>query len=216
MNTMNLNRCVLLALAVSAISSPAFARHPKPNGTMSTPSASSSASIPLVTRDNFVSLLMHTTGGIANVDTLISVENQRISRFVPEPVQGQLYGGYGGGETPPYQPFPRYNPLTASGFLSGNQLNVVLRALNETRFPLLAGKYQQQHLADGLHETVTLTLSDEQNRDRTFIVENIGNAAPRAYYEFTSRLRAFVALKLPEPPKSQAPLAQPFAAQPAR
>ena len=54
-------------------------------------------------------------------------------------------------------------------------------------------------MADGINETVTLIISDEANRDRTFTISNTGDAAPRAFYDFTARLRAFVALKFPNP-----------------
>jgi len=130
----------------------------------------------------------------------------------------QFGGGSFGGRRPYSGPADGFGPASglqfASSYLSGNQLNAVLRILNEARFPALSGKYRQKNLADGINETLTLTISDEANRDRTFTIENTGDGAPRAYSQMMDRLRAFVALKFPEPaaaavPASSAPAQNP-------
>lgn len=213
MNTMN--RCALLALALGFSSGAAQARRPKPSQATVVAPASSRAGVPLVTRDNFVSLSIFTSGGIANLSTNVTVSNNIINRYSPG--GSAVSGGWGqGGSGPGPSGFgngfgngfgypPGGSSTVAASILSNNQLNVLLRALDEARFPALTGKYRQKNLADGINETVALTVSDEANRDRTFTIENYGDTAPRAYYEMMNRLRAFIALKFPDPPARSAP-----------
>lgn len=224
-----IRRCVLLALAFGVASGVAQAQARRPKRVVLANAAPSRAKVPLVTRDNFISLSMNTSGGIANIRTGLTVQNNGISRFSgPAATSGAGFPGGGGGfgqgaEVPSSQ--PGIPPGYGSGFgyhvprsfgsvlLSNNQLDLLLRAINSARLPALAGKYEQKNLADGINETVTLTISDEANRDRTFTIQNYGDQAPRAYYAFTSRLRAFTALKFPEPVEPAKPVAPPGTVQ---
>jgi hypothetical protein len=136
------------------------------------------ATVPMVTRDNFVSLEVRADYDHASGSTDVTVRNGGIS-FSSIPSFGV------GSQT------------VRSGFLSNNQFGLLVRAINETRLPALAGEYKDKKMHSGVHATVTLIISDEANRDRTFTIVNYGSVAPRAYYTFLERMRKFVGLKFP-------------------
>jgi len=128
-----------------------------------------------VTTDNFVSLHYSQLGGYAGISKSMSVHSgalwlERDSRP----------GGMGGIAFPidPAQQFP----------LSHNQLKALIKQINASKILQLVGKYHQENLADGWNETLTLTISNQENKDQSFIIENYGKTAPAGFYTFISYL----------------------------
>jgi hypothetical protein len=118
---------------------------------------------------------MRTSGGITNLETelivrdgtLIWTEDDRMSK-----------------------------PKTRTTTLSNMEFDVLVDVLNEARFPSLVGKYMQKNLADGINETVTLSLRGADGRPQQwFDVENYGDTAPAAYYKVTEYLRQLLQRK---------------------
>jgi hypothetical protein len=132
---------------------------------------SSPSRTPTITRSNFERLEMRTSGGFANIQTALTVRPDSVIWTQPRPgMPGAL----------------RTATMTA------NDLDALLRVLNEAQFPRLDGRYQQQNLADGINETVTLSL---RGIAQTFVVENYGDRAPQPYYRVTEHLRQLVQRK---------------------
>jgi len=140
-------------------------------------SARSTPKAPALTRGNFVSLEMQTSGGFAGIQTRLLISGNNISFSQKRP-----------GSTAADMP--------QESAMSNNQLDALVRLLNEARFTSIVGKYNQPNLYDGFHETVTLKLSDSKNVDRTFVVENYGDRAPASYYKVTEYLRQLQQMKL--------------------
>ncbi|RYX83345.1 hypothetical protein EON83_15090 [bacterium] len=129
-----------------------------------------------VTRDNFVSLSWRQTGGFAGITNTTLVEGNVISRGTPRP---RAVGATGEAQS-------------SSRVLSNKQLNQLVDKVREANLPTLVGNYRQQGLMDGFNEVLVLTLSDDEGADQEYIIQNYGNKAPKAYYEFTGFFREFV------------------------
>jgi hypothetical protein len=146
--------------------------------------------VPAVTRDNFVSLDYQRSGGFTSLKTQIEVQGNEVileefPRFGGVGLESGIANGSGLGlfsGQPITTPRPRAR-------LSNNQLDALIRVVNKNKLPALAGKYRQEDLADGLNETLSLTISDENNKDQTFVVENYGNKAPAGFFAVVFYLR---------------------------
>jgi hypothetical protein len=133
---------------------------------------------PEVTRDNFVSLRYESVGGIAALRTETSVLGSTLwLEAFPH------LGGIGLMSGAPINVPPPSSPL------SNNQVKALITQINKLKLPALAGDYRQPNLADGLNETLTLTISDDENRDRSFVIQNYGKTAPQGFYKMTEYLR---------------------------
>lgn len=189
MKVERMKRWVPLALALSFSGSVVYSQRPKQ---AAPPKAllASRAATPLVTRDNFVSLSLLTYGTGPTQET-VEVQSNGIKVFHT----GRVSRGFGGGGFGDNHNPSSYVPPTIP--LSNNQLNTLLRAVNEANLKALSGKYEQKSLRDGTWEVVTLTISDEQNRDLIFSIENHGDTAPHSFYTLAARLRDFIKLKSP-------------------
>ena len=88
--------------------------------------------------------------------------------------------------------------MERTSVFSNNQLNKLIVALNEAKFPSLAGKYGDEYEAKKRKvESLSMTISDENNRDRTFDILIRGDSAPRAYFKLTIDLSLLLAEKFP-------------------
>jgi hypothetical protein len=125
--------------------------------------------VPNVTLVNFVSLRYDRIGGYAGISSGISVHS------------GMLW----------VNPDTRPNQTTDKQIyypLSFNQQIAFFNHINAAGIPGLVGDYRQKNLADGFNETLTLTISDEQNRDQHYVIKNYGNVAPKNFYQFIDYL----------------------------
>lgn len=157
-----------------------------------------------VSKDNFVSLQWSRSGGFAGISENYTVQNYEIIK--PFNSGGGVGGGVG--FSPSYSP-PQVAPL------SENQRKELLEQLKKAQIPVIAGNYQQEGLSDGFNETLTLTLSDKDNFDQSFTINNYGNKAPASYFVFTRYFGALLARKfgpMPVASFSRTPLSGPFAA----
>lgn len=125
--------------------------------------------VPEVSLLNFVSLRYDRVGGFAGLSSSMSVYS------------GMLW----------INPDTRPNQTASkpsSYPLSFNQQITLFRSINAAGILQLAGNYRQKNLADGWNETLTLTISDEQNHDQQFVIKNYGNTAPANFYNFINYL----------------------------
>jgi hypothetical protein len=142
---------------------------------------------PIVTRDNFVSLRYESSGGYANLKSGIALQGNLL---LLEEFPGS--GGTGlasGKERVPFRP---------TTWLSNNQLDEIIRSINQARLPAMAGKYHQANLADGVSETLVLVISDDRNEDQSFVIENYGNTAPPEFYRLAEGMRQMRLAKFPD------------------
>ena len=145
---------------------------------------------PIVSRENFVSLSWEQSGGFAGLITSLKVEGNMFSyssgaREVP------------GGHTGNFIEHPIIPQIQA---MSNHQLDTLIFKLNQTRIPALVGNYRQPNLADGFQEVLVLTISDKNDQDQQFTIQNYGNKAPRGYLEFMTFFRVLAGKKFPNSP----------------
>jgi len=138
------------------------------------------------TSENFVSLQLLRTGGIAGIREDYSIQNHTLSKL-PRPRFES-----GGGSGPAYM---FYNGEAQVAPLSQNQWRELMKRLGKADLPTVVGDYKDPRLADGIGETVTLTLSDSQNSDCRFVVSNYGDKAPAPLREFLGYLHTLVRSK---------------------
>lgn len=129
-----------------------------------------------VTLDNFVSLEMSTSGGFANLTSRLQIGDEGEASWTAN-------RRVGAGAA----------PLRLT--LALHDYSALLRVLNTARFPTLAGRYTQRNLADGINETVTLTLRGANGELQTFAVQNYGENAPPGFYAVTTHLRQLIQRK---------------------
>ena len=139
----------------------------------------SAAKTRVLTRSNFVSIELQTSGGFAGIQEQVVI-NSNIINFT----KGRLSGGGGG-----FSNSVANQPASFTSALSNNQLDALLHLLNETKIIDMAGAYTQPQLRDGFQELLVLRFSDEKNTDRSIVIQNYGNKAPAAYYKVTAYLR---------------------------
>ncbi len=144
---------------------------------------------PRVTRDNFVSLSWQQSGGFAGLMTSLNLESNVLSYSA-----GRQSSGGGSGNAPNTAPLPQTRGV------SNRQLDSLIAKLNQYRIPALVGNYRQPNLADGFNESLVLTISDNNDHDQQFAIQNYGNAAPRAYFDFMTSFRALAGTKFPNSP----------------
>lgn len=125
--------------------------------------------VPVVSLLNFVSLQYERVGGYAGMSSRLSVQSGILS-VNPE--------------THPNQTMNKQSSYP----LSFNQQIALFDHINAAEIPELAGEYRQKNLSDGWNETLTLTISDEQNRDQQFVIKNYGDTAPAEFYTFINYL----------------------------
>lgn len=145
--------------------------------------------IPLVTRDNFVSLKL-TTAGDAQMASSFVVAGNTISR-----ARTRILGTASPENTAP---------------LSNNQLVALLNAFNRAGFSGIEGNQAAIAFSPPtvrLRQTMTIVLSDENNRDRSFTIAQFG--AP-GFDEFAAALRRLSADKFSDPTSEDAVTRQNF------
>lgn len=123
---------------------------------------------PEVSLLNFVSLQYERTGGYAGIRSGMSVHS------------GMLW------VNPDTRPNQRQE--NQSYPMSFNQQVDLFDNINAAGITDLVGDYRQRNLADGFDETLTLTISDAQNRDQRYVIKNYGDTAPRNFYRFIDYL----------------------------
>lgn len=125
--------------------------------------------VPEVSLLNFVSLQYDRVGGFAGISSGLSVHS------------GMLW------VTPNTRPNKQADQQSSYP-LSFNQQIALFNNINAARILEIAGDYRQRNVADGFNETLTLTISDENDRDQQFVIKNYGDTAPRNYYQFIDYL----------------------------
>ncbi len=125
-----------------------------------------------VTESSFVSLTFDVSGGYAGTHSQLVLDSKHITLSDP-----------------------RRNATTTATWIRKERAPL-FKTLNDAKFPTLAGNYQQKNLADGFNETVTLKLRQGKSVC-SFVVQNYGDRAPKAYYKVTMWLRNFQTKKFP-------------------
>lgn len=137
---------------------------------------------PVVTRDNFVSLELFRKSDYKGAGVWLRLDNAGLRVKVAQKPQSES------GEVP----IPYFSSLwTEPAPASRAQIDSFLNLLNVIRFPQIAGYCYGKSKDAGFGEVLTLTISDAQNHDQKFEVQNFGDAAPREYSQLVKRLRAF-------------------------
>lgn len=149
-----------------------------------------------VTRDNFISLSLQKSGGFAGINTTLEVQGNVLSDFPSGRSAGTRTGGAA----------QRSESVRTYG-LSNNQVKQLIDKINEFKLTALVGNYKQKGLMDGFNETLTITISDSNNNNQQFVINNYGNAAPKSYFEFLTFFNALVQMKMTGAPRSMAALA---------
>ena len=126
------------------------------------------ADIP-VSRANFVSLKWRRSGGYAGLQTQVLIHNGTI----------QLHRGAPDNKKP--------SQIKA---LDKAEFQAVLKLLNDAHFTKIVGKYNQPGLCDGFSDVVSLQLQKPDEKPQVFVVDNYGDAAPKAFHDVTEGLRA--------------------------
>lgn len=130
-----------------------------------------------ITRDNFVALEYESPAGNTSFKRQILVRgNMFFIEGLPSLTSLALFSG-SGEETRP-----------AAAWLSNNQLDEILRLINRTRLPLMAGNYDDPKANGAPEEVLTLKYSDNGNRDRSVVIRSQGKTAPRAFYQVVELL----------------------------
>ncbi|BCM88851.1 hypothetical protein IAD21_00693 [Abditibacteriota bacterium] len=149
---------------------------------------------PRVTRDNFVSLSWQQTGGFAGIQTSLQLQSNVLSYSTNRPTVG---GGSGNSID--------RTPLPDTRGVSNHQLDALIEKMNQVHLPALVGNYRQPNLADGFNEVLVLTISDKDDRDQHFVIQNYGDKAPRGYFAFVAAFRALAGMKFPNSPFAPTP-----------
>ena len=134
---------------------------------------------PQLTRDNFVSLRWSLSSRADENRTFEYRFDKDSISLLPVPIGGG-FGGFGGG-------FPPYNPPDVRP-LSTNQFDALLKELRLADVPALARDNAKTLKPQ---ETLTLTLSDENNADQTFAVAYSDEKRPAAYRKLSDYLTSF-------------------------
>lgn len=150
---------------------------PKPDATKAP------VKVPLVTRDNFVSVELFRRADSKSAELWLRLDNSglRVKFELPRTIDNDPKMG----ETVPY-PYSWSEPAP----MSTNQTNSFLKVLNTAQLPNLVGRYHRgKSSVIGLAEVLVLTISDEKDRDRKFEIQNSIDAPPRGYLEVVAYLR---------------------------
>lgn len=145
---------------------------------------------PIISRENFVALSWEQSGGFAGLITTLKVEGNVLSY---SSAARELPGGRTGN-------FIEHPIIPETQGVSNHQLDSLIAKLNQTHVAALVGNYRQPNLADGFQEVLVLTISDKNDQDHQFIIENYGDTAPKGYAEFTTFFRTLVGKKFPHSP----------------
>ena len=130
-----------------------------------------------ITRDNFVALEYESPSGSTSFKRQILVRgNMFFIEGLPTLTSLALFSGSGEDARPP------------AAWLSNNQLDELLRLINRTRLPLLAGNYDDPKANGAVEEVLTLKYSDNGNHDRSVVIRNQGKTAPRAFFQVVELL----------------------------
>lgn len=132
---------------------------------------------PQVTRDNFISLEYETVSDFVGFSSQTRVRGNTITIEAPPTLTSRAL----------LLESPAGPPLSAG--LSNNQLDELIRLLNKTRLPLLSRSYRDPKTTDADKEVLTLKISDADNRDRVFAIENYGKTAPLGYFQVVELLQ---------------------------
>lgn len=120
-----------------------------------------------VTRDNFQSLELNVSGGIAGVQTQMRLENGKAT-------------------------YSERNKPKRSAPFSQAELDALLKVLNAAKVPNLAGSYSNPGVCDGFNESLSLTLRGKRadGKPLIFTISDYADAAPPAYKAVSEHLSA--------------------------
>jgi len=135
------------------------------------------------TSKNFVSLRLLRIGGIGGMIEDYSIQNHKIFRTPPR-LSGEGNKGTG------------HRRATQRGvLLSQNQWKELMNRLRKANIPSVVGDYSNPTIADDITNTLTLTLRDDQNHVRRFVVVSDYDKAPAPLREFVGYLASLIRSK---------------------
>ena len=151
---------------------------------------------PRVTRDNFVSLEFFSRAQAQQPAYSLRLDNGGL-RVKTEPIF--VSGGYGGsGFGIPHQ--APFNDWSAPAPLSNAQFQAALKTIDGAQLPKNVGVTRGKSPFREFVETLTLTLSDSNNRDQKFALQSFGDGAPRALGQVKEFFRKLQIEKFGEKP----------------
>ena len=131
------------------------------------------------TSENFVSLRLLRAGGIAGIREDYSIQNHTLSKSADS-----RSGGTGS------------RRAARVVRLSGNQWRALMKHLQKADILAAVGNYSNPGIADDITETLTLTLRDDQNHARQFVVvSDYDEKAPAPSREFIGYLASLIRSK---------------------
>lgn len=129
------------------------------------------------TSENFVSLRLLRAGGIAGIKEDYSIQNHILSKSADSRSEG----------TAPRRTTPRVVRL------SEVQWRGLMKRLQKADISSAVGDYSNPGIADDITYTLTLTLRDDQNHARQFVVvTDYDNKAPAPAREFIDYLASLI------------------------
>ena len=81
--------------------------------------------------------------------------------------------------------------------MSQNQWEELLARLKTLNLPSIASHYEQKGLTEGVSETLTLTISEADNVDRTIVASTSDDTALISYTKFMDYLSTLITRKFP-------------------
>jgi len=142
---------------------------------------------PVVTRDNFVSLEYSTLETSSGARLRLSIEGNQVRLTTSAPVLSglssvtpfssvTLYDS----DTPfsGFTPFSGVQPGSKSAPLSNNQLDALIKVINQLRLADIQEQAQKDK-EPRTSENLTLVVSDEKNDDRTFVINSDDLISPK-------------------------------------
>jgi len=132
------------------------------------------------TNKNFVSLRLLRAGGIAGIKEDYSIQNHILSKSADSRSEGTV---------------PR-RAVQRVVRLSEVQWQALMKRLQKADISSAVGDYSNPGIADDITYTLTLTLRDDQNHARKFVVvTDYDDKAPRPLREFVSYLASLIRSK---------------------
>ena len=140
------------------------------------------AKVPLVTRDNFVSLQLFRRADSKSEGYWLRFDNSGLRiKFRQTPINAFDGGGL----------HPFANQWSEPASMSRNQVEAFLEVLNAVQLPKLAGYYSRgKSSVMGFVEVLVLTISDDKNHDQEFEIQNYSDSPPRGYAKIIAYLRS--------------------------
>ncbi len=154
------------------------------------------AKVPLVTRDNFVSLELFRRENSKSEGVWLRLDNSGLRIKFRQSQQNS--SGF-------VSVAPTQYSWSEPAAMSRNQMESAVKFLNAAQLPRLTGNYHRgKSSVDGFGEVLVLTISDAKDRDQKFEIQNSIDAPPRVYRQVVDYLRdlqtqKFSGIELPIP-----------------